>query len=402
MLTGFAYAELITKYPHAAGAAMYTGRAFDNRFFTFLVAFCTVAASLAATGALALAFSGYFLELLVAVVSVPLLIAALVFVVVLAFINFRGISESVKLNLAMSVTEIAGLALVLVIGVVVLLVGDANLSRPFDFNEGSNPALLALTGATLAFFAMTGFENAANLAEEVQNPSRVYPRALLGGMASAGLIYLIIAFIASMVTPLGAARGRAAGLPRLPGLGVRDHSREQRGATQARPVADGRRAGRPGLDGGRIMTHVLIATDGSEQSLKAARYLRSLLDPASLEKISVVAVVRPLAAVPFASDFGEEEHAAQQAGDPGGYSFHQAAQQVVERVAEELRGMTPNVETIVRGGAPADQIIRVADEVEADLIVIGGRGKGAMEAIVLGSVAYRVLHHAPCPVLVTR
>jgi hypothetical protein len=76
-------------------------------------------------------------------------------------------------------------------------------------------------------------------------------------------------------------------------------------------------------------------------------------------------------------------------------------QQAVERVAEELRSMTPNVETIVRGGAPADQIIRVADEVEADLIVIGGRGKGAMEAIVLGSVAYRVLHHAPCPVLVT-
>ncbi len=55
------------------------------------------------------------------------------------------------------------------------------------------------------------------------------------------------------------------------------------------------------------MTHVLITTDGSEQSLKAARYLRSLLDPASLERVSVLAVVRPLAAVPFASDFGEEE-----------------------------------------------------------------------------------------------
>ena len=203
MLTGFAYSELITKYPHAAGAAMYTGRAFNNRFFTFLVAFCTVAASLAATGALALAFSGYFLELLVALFSVPLLLAALVFVVLLAFINFRGISESVKLNLAMSITEIAGLALVLAIGVVVLLAGGADLGRPFDFNEGGNPALLALAGATLAFFAMTGFENAANVAEEVQNPSRVYPRALLGGMASAGLIYLIIAFIASMVAPTG-------------------------------------------------------------------------------------------------------------------------------------------------------------------------------------------------------
>ncbi|MBA3390554.1 MAG: universal stress protein [Actinomycetota bacterium] len=151
------------------------------------------------------------------------------------------------------------------------------------------------------------------------------------------------------------------------------------------------------------MTHVLVATDGSEQSLKAARYLRSLLDPASLEKVSIIAVVRPLAAVPFASDFGEEAHAAHQAEvDPAGYSFQQAARKAVDRVAEELREMTTNVDTMVRAGTPADQIVRAADELEADLIVIGGRGKGAMEAIVLGSVAYRVLHHAPCPVLVTR
>jgi nucleotide-binding universal stress UspA family protein len=150
------------------------------------------------------------------------------------------------------------------------------------------------------------------------------------------------------------------------------------------------------------MTHVLIATDGSEQSLKAARYLRSLLNPASLERVSVLAVVRPLAAVPFASDFGEEEHAVRQTGDPTGYSFHRTAQEAVERVAHELQDMTPNVETMVRGGAPADQIIRAADEIEADLIVIGGRGKGAVGAILLGSVAYQVLHHARCPVLITR
>jgi basic amino acid/polyamine antiporter, APA family len=204
---------------------MYAGRAFDNRFFTFLVAFCMVAASLAAAGALALAFGGYFLELLAELLSLPLLLTALVFIVVLAYVNFRGISESVKANLAMTITEVVGLALVLVVGVVVLLSGEANLSRPFEFNDGSNPALLALTGATLAFFAMTGFENAANVAEEVQNPSRVYPLALLGGMASAGLIYLIIAFIAAMVTPLGQLAGSDVallevvrqGMPAFPG-----------------------------------------------------------------------------------------------------------------------------------------------------------------------------------------
>jgi len=76
------------------------------------------------------------------------------------------------------------------------------------------------------------------------------------------------------------------------------------------------------------MTHVLIATDGSEQSLKAARYLRSLLDPASLARVSVIAVVRPLAAVPFASDFGEEKHAAQEA---------EALRRQAEAQYEELR-----------------------------------------------------------------
>jgi nucleotide-binding universal stress UspA family protein len=148
------------------------------------------------------------------------------------------------------------------------------------------------------------------------------------------------------------------------------------------------------------MTHVLVATDGSEQSLKAVRYLRDLLRDATPERVSIIAVVRPLAAVPFASDFGEEEHAAQLAAET--LSFQRAARAAVDRVARELEGLETEVRTLVRIGTPADQIIRAADELEADLIVIGGRGKGAIEAIVLGSVAYRVLHYAPCPVLVTR
>lgn len=223
MLTGFGYAELITKYPQSAGAALYVHRAFGNRFFTFLVTFATVAASLAATGALALAFGGYFLALM-SFIPLPLLLTAMVFVIVLSYINFRGISESVQLNMAMTITELSGLALVLLIGLGVFVTGQADLSRPFEFNEGGNPALLVVTGAVLAFFAMTGFENAANVAEEVQDPSRVYPRALLGGMAAAGVIYLVIAFTASMVVPTQQLAGSdvallevvRAGLPSFP------------------------------------------------------------------------------------------------------------------------------------------------------------------------------------------
>jgi amino acid transporter len=200
LLTGLAYAELITKYPRAGGASSFAHRAFRNRFITFLVTFAMVSASLAAGGALALAFSGYFLELLEPIATLPVLLTAIVFLVLLAYVNFRGISESVKANAVMTLTEVTGLVIVLAIGAAVLFRGDGDFGRPMEFNEG-NPATLILTGSVLAFFAMSGFENSANVAEEVQNPSKVFPKALLGGMVTAGIVYLVIAWVASMVTP---------------------------------------------------------------------------------------------------------------------------------------------------------------------------------------------------------
>ncbi len=199
MLTGLAYAELITKYPRAGGASSFAHRAFSIPLITFLVTFAMVAASLSSAGALSLAFTGYFLELLDPVLSLPVLATAAVFILLLAVVNYRGISESVKANVAMTLTEVTGLVIVLGIGALVIIKGDADFSRPFEFNDG-NPALLVLTGSVLAFFAMSGFENSANVAEEVQNPSKVFPRALLGGMITAGIVYLVIAFLASLVT----------------------------------------------------------------------------------------------------------------------------------------------------------------------------------------------------------
>lgn len=149
--------------------------------------------------------------------------------------------------------------------------------------------------------------------------------------------------------------------------------------------------------------HVLIATDGSKQSLEAAHFLGTLVNPATISRITVVAVVRPLAAVPFASDFSEEEVSTGQVSEEGlNLSFRREAQAATERLAGALKATVPHVYTVVRSGSPAEEIIRAAAELSADLIVVGGRGKGTVGAILMGSVAYRVLHHAPCPVLVTR
>ena len=62
-ITGLAYAELVTKYPQAAGAALYVNKAFRKPILTFLITICMLSASFAASGSLASGFARYFGQL---------------------------------------------------------------------------------------------------------------------------------------------------------------------------------------------------------------------------------------------------------------------------------------------------------------------------------------------------
>jgi amino acid transporter len=204
LITGLAYAELATRYPVAAGAALYISKAFRNQFFTFVVTFCMLAAIVTASGALALTFGGeYFKEFL----DWPTLAVAVGFVAILSLINYRGISETAKTNMAMTLIEVSGLLIVLAIGVAVVVSGDAKYHQVLEFNGNGNIALAILGGAALSFFAMTGFENAANVCEETHNPTEVFPKALLGGMAVAGLLYVLVALATTLVADYDSIAG---------------------------------------------------------------------------------------------------------------------------------------------------------------------------------------------------
>lgn len=141
--------------------------------------------------------------------------------------------------------------------------------------------------------------------------------------------------------------------------------------------------------------HVVIATDGSKQSLNAARYLRSFADPATVTSVSVLAVISPLAAVPFAteSDSGHQ--------DIEDLSFRTAAQAATAQVAELLDGWGPKVTQQIRSGSPASEILKAAKAKDAGLIVVASQSSRA-SAVLMGSVAHRVLNSASCPVLVVR
>jgi amino acid transporter len=103
----------------------------------------------------------------------------------------------------MTVVEVAGLAIVVLIGVWYVAKDGADFGRLVEFETTSFPIFAIIAGVALAFFAMTGFENVANVAEETVDPHRAFPRALIGGMLAAGVIYVLVAIAASLVVGSG-------------------------------------------------------------------------------------------------------------------------------------------------------------------------------------------------------
>ena len=183
-LTAFSYLELVGKYPRAAGAALYTHKAFGINFLTFMVTFTVMSSGVTSAATAAKAFADTYLR---AFVELPTWAVAVVFIGGLALINFRGVGESVKANLVLTLIELSGLLIIIGVGLYAVARGQGEPSRLVEINTGETGALLAITAATsLAFFAMVGFEDSVNMAEECVNPVRIFPRAMLTGMARGG------------------------------------------------------------------------------------------------------------------------------------------------------------------------------------------------------------------------
>jgi APA family basic amino acid/polyamine antiporter len=208
-VTGLAYAELVTKYPQAAGASLYVNKAFRSPALTFFITICMLSANMAAVGSLASGFVRYFSGL-VGLPEDAIWAAtgiALAFVAVITIVNLIGITESVVANVVMTFIEITGLLIVIVIGVIALVEGVGDPAVLVQFNTDGSAVLAVLAGVSLAFFAMTGFENAANVAEETIDPSRAFPRALIGGMLTAGIVYVLVSIAAALAVPISTLAG---------------------------------------------------------------------------------------------------------------------------------------------------------------------------------------------------
>jgi nucleotide-binding universal stress UspA family protein len=140
------------------------------------------------------------------------------------------------------------------------------------------------------------------------------------------------------------------------------------------------------------MKRIVLATDGSpsaaraiEEAIELARLAAAELHVVAVWSVPTSAFGYGLVVVPGVGDAEREQ-----------------GQRVLTAAADAARQAGVEVETVLREGEPATEICAVADELHADLIVIGSHGWNPFRRALLGSVSTRVLHHAPCPVLVVR
>ncbi|MBE4696239.1 APC family permease [Brevibacterium casei] len=205
MITACSYMELVTKYPRAAGAALYAHKAFGIHFITFLVAFAVLSSGITSASTASNVFAanmvaGFGWDL----PGSGVMWIALGFLAIVAAINLRGVAESVWFNVVLTLVELTGLLLVILVGFFALGSGSADFSRVVIFETADDKSVfLAITGATaLAFFSMVGFEDSVNMVEETKDP-QIFPKIMLTGLSITGIIYVLVSIVAVAAVPIG-------------------------------------------------------------------------------------------------------------------------------------------------------------------------------------------------------
>ena len=205
--SAFSYAELSSRFPLSAGEAIYVERAFGMRPFTIAIGLLMVFIGIIASATLVKGFVGYFgyIIILDERISIALLVLSL------GGVAAWGISQSAWLAIITTLIEIAGL--LLIIWVARDNLAEAPMLLEHATSQFSADGWNAISaGAFIAFFAFLGFEDIVNVAEEVKNPTRNLPRAIILSLVISALLYFAISVIAIATVPPAELAGSPAPL----------------------------------------------------------------------------------------------------------------------------------------------------------------------------------------------
>jgi amino acid transporter len=205
MLTGLSYACVGGRYAKAGGAAYVTQRGLRKPLLSYVIGIAVMMSGLTSMATGSQAIIGQVKELMAWTLDpfqIKVLSIGVVFMV--GCVIYRGIRESMWLNILCTVIEAVGLLFIIAVGV--RYWGSVNyLESPGDTaagGVGSGITLaLIMQGAVLTFYSFIGFEDILNVSEEVKNPSQNVPFGLIGAMILATCIYMAVAVTAVSVVP---------------------------------------------------------------------------------------------------------------------------------------------------------------------------------------------------------
>ncbi len=179
---GLSYSELTTLFPRAAAEYVFVKEGFRSNFIGFIVGWLTILTSIIVAATVALGFGGYMEEL----TNIPVLVSALAILGILSFVNFIGIKESAWANTIFAIVTISGLGIIIVVGFSFPIEAEIDY---FENPLGVNGIVLAFV---LVFFAFIGFEDIANVAEEVKKPRKTIPKAIMLSVLITTIIYILV------------------------------------------------------------------------------------------------------------------------------------------------------------------------------------------------------------------
>lgn len=201
--TAFVYAELSGRFPKSAGEAAYVSQAFNIPTITLVIGLLIAATGIVSSATIVSGFTGYLNVFL----NVNPVIAETLLVIVMGFIAFWGISESVKIASLMTLIEIIGLLLIIFVSIDNLSF-DTVPQENVDLNLTMWSGIFA--GAFLAFYAFIGFEDMVNIAEEVIEPKKNMPRGIIIVLVISTIFYMLVAVVAVFGMPMEKLLGSAA------------------------------------------------------------------------------------------------------------------------------------------------------------------------------------------------
>ncbi len=206
-LTALSYAELATRFPVSAGEAAYVEAGFQKRWMAVFVGLAVAASGIISASAVAIGAASYLHAL--TGFAIPVLTISVV--LIMGLIALWGITESVFVAAVITIIEIAGLIFVIGWGMSVQDpqgYGISSMLPPLEFDAWRG----IFAASLLAFFAFVGFEDMANVAEEVKDPVRTIPKAILLTLVLATVLYLGTSMTVLLVVPIDVLSTSAAPL----------------------------------------------------------------------------------------------------------------------------------------------------------------------------------------------